>query len=126
MIYLTFEEYSNIGGVMDVTAFERNIDRASGIIDDATFNRVQPMRGVPRRVKALCRDLVEYLATNSNVNEKNVSSWSESQGMVSESVSYVAKSNDEMQTDIQNLIYDYLLGETDNNGTPLLYRGCRY
>ena len=25
---------------------------------------------------------------------------------------------------IQNMIYDYLLNVTDDNGTPLLYRGC--
>ena len=124
MIYLTYEEYSNIGGICDLTAFNRNIDRACGIIDNATHNRIECMAEVPQRVKALCRDLVEYLATNGNVNEKDVASWSESAGVVSESVSYVSKTKEEMQTDIDGLVYDYLASVTDDCGTPLLYRGC--
>ena len=124
MTYLTYEEYSNMGGVLDLTAFNRNIDRACGIIDNATHNRIECMAEVPQRAKALCRDLVEYLATNGNVNEKDVASWSESAGVVSESVSYVTKSKEEMQTDIDGIVYDYLAGVTDNCGTPLLYRGC--
>ena len=124
MIYLTYDEYSNMGGVCDLTAFNRNIDRACGIIDSATHNRIECMADVPKQVKACCRDLVEYLATNGNVNEKDVASWSESAGVVSESVSYVTKSKEEMQTDIDGLVYDYLASVTDDCGTPLLYRGC--
>ena len=124
MTYLTYEEYSNMGGVLDLTAFNRNIDRACGIVDNATHNRIECMADVPKQVKALCRDLIEYLATNGNVNEKDVASWSESQGPVSESLSFVTKTKEEMQTDIDGLVYDYLASVTDDCGTPLLYRGC--
>lgn len=124
MQYLDYQEYVSIGGVCDTTAFNRNIDRVCGIIDNATHNRIERMADVPKQVKALCRDLVEYLATNGNVNEKDVASWSESAGVVSESVSYVTKSKEEMQTDIDGLVYDYLASVTDDCGTPLLYRGC--
>ena len=124
MIYLTYEEYSNIGGICDLSAFNRNIDRACGIIDNATRNRIECMADVPKQVKALCRDLVEYLATNGNVNEKDVASWSESQGPVSESLSFVTKTKEEMQTDIDGLVYDYLASVTDDCEPPLLYRGC--
>lgn len=124
MTYLTYEEYSNMGGVLDLTAFNRNIDRACGIIDNATHNRIECMDDVPKQAKALCRDLIEYLATNGNVNAKDVSSWSESAGVVSESVSYTTKTADDIYGDIQNLLYDYLASLTDDKGTPLLYRGC--
>lgn len=124
MRYIEYQEYSDIGGVLDSTAFNRNIDRACGIIDNATHNRIECMADVPKQAKALCRDLIEYLATNGNVNEKDVSSWSESQGPVSESISYVSKTKEEMQTDIDGLVYDYLASVTDDKGTPLLYRGC--
>lgn len=125
MIYLTYDEYSQkLGGICDVTAFNRYIDRACGIIDNATHNRIECMADVPKQVKALCRDLIEYLATNGNVNEKDVASWSESQGPVSESLSFVTKTKEEMQTDIDGLVYDYLASVTDDCGTPLLYRGC--
>ena len=122
MTYLTYEEYSNMGGVLDLTAFNRNIDRACGIIDNATHNRVECMAEVPQRARALCRDLIEYLVENNGI--KVLTSKSQSAGGVSESESYATKTADDMYGDIQNMIYDYLGNETDDNGTPLLYRGC--
>lgn len=122
MIYLTYDEYTEIGGTLDLTAFNRNIDRACGIIDNATHNRIEGMAEVPQRAKALCRDLVGYLVENNGV--KIVTSKSQSAGGVSESESYATKTADDVCGDIQNIIYDYLGNEKDDNGTPLLYRGC--
>lgn len=123
MIYLTYEEYTEIGGTLDLTAFNRNIDRACGVIDNATHNRIECMAEVPQRAKALCRDLVEYL-TRNDTTEIAVTSRSQSAGGVSESESYATKTADDVYSDIQNMIYDYLLNVTDDNGTSLLYRGC--
>ena len=123
MIYLTYTEYKEIGGTLEETAFIRNIDRACGIIDNATHNRIECMAEVPQRAKALCRDLVEYLARYST-SDMVVSSRSQSAGGVTESESYVTKTDTELQADIDNMIADYLMAETDDNGTPLLYRGC--
>ena len=124
MIYLTYDEYSQkLGGICDVTAFNRYIDRACGIIDNATHNRIECMAEVPQRAKALCRDLVEYLARYST-NDMVVSSRSQSAGGVSESESYVTKTDVELQAEIDNMIADYLLMDKDDKGTPLLYRGC--
>ena len=123
MIYIDFEEYKEIGGVLDLTAFNRNIDRVCGIVDNATHNRIEGMTEVPQRAKALCRDLIEYLARYST-SDMVVSSRSQSAGGVSESESYVTKTDTELQADIDNMIADYLMAETDDNGTPLLYRGC--
>ena len=123
MIYLTYEQYKEIGGALDLTAFNRFESRACGIIDNATHNRIEGMTEVPQRVKALCRDLVEYLARN-DTTEVAVTSRSQSAGGVSESESYATKTADDVYGDIQNMIYDYLLNITDDNGTPLLYRGC--
>ena len=123
MIYLTYGEYSAMGGICDLTAFNRNIDRACGVIDNATHNRIDCMANVPQRAKALCRDLVEYLAKNDTI-EIAVTSRSQSAGGVSESESYATKTADDVYGDIQNMIYDYLLNVTDDKGTPLLYRGA--
>lgn len=123
MQYLDYQEYVSIGGVCDATAFNRFIDRSCGIIDNATHNRIECMKEVPQRAKALCRDLVEYLARN-DTTEIAVTSRSQSAGGVSESESYATKTADDMYGDIQNMIYDYLLNVTDDKGTPLLYRGC--
>ena len=123
MIYLTYDEYSAMGGILDLTAFNRNIDRACGVIDNATHNRIECMEEVPQRAKALCRDLVEYLARN-NTNEIAVTSRSQSAGGVSESESYATKTADDIYGDIQNMLYDYLGNEKTDNGIPLLYRGA--
>ena len=122
MTYLTYDEYSNMGGVLDLTAFNRNIDRACGVIDNATHNRIECMAEVPQRAKALCRDLIEYLVENNGI--KVLTGKSQSAGGVSESESYATKTADDVYGDIQNMLYDYLGNETDDNGTPLLYRGC--
>ena len=122
MTYLTYEEYTAIGGTLDLTAFNRNIDRACGVIDNATHNRIEYMAEVPQKVKPLCRDLLEYLVENNST--KIITSKSQSAGGVSESESYATKTADDVYGDIQNMIYDYLLNVTDNNGIPLLYRGA--
>ena len=122
MTYLTYEEYSNMGGVLDLTAFNRNIDRACGIINNATHNRIECMKKPPEKVKPLCRDLLEYLVQNNGA--KIVTSKSQSAGGVSESESYAVKTADDLQNEIAGMIYDYLGSCVDDNGTPLLYRGA--
>ena len=122
MIYLTYAEYKEIGGTLEETAFNRNIDRSCGIIDNATHNRIADMKKVPQNVKTLCRDLLEYILENGN--GKIITSKSQSAGGVSESESYATKTADDIYGDIQNILYDYLGSTTDDNGTPLLYRGC--
>lgn len=123
MQYLTYEEYTEIGGTLDLTAFNRNIDRACGVVDTETRNRVENMKEMPRQVKACCRDLTEYLHNNSTL-AKSVSSKSQSAGGVSESESYSEKTAEDMFGDIMNILYDYLGSLTDDNGTPLMYRGA--
>ena len=122
MIYLTYTEYKEIGGTLEETAFNRNIDRACGIIDNATHNRIVCMKEVPQKVKSLCRDLLEYLVENNST--KIITSKSQSAGGVSESESYATKTADDVYGDIQNMLYDYLGNEKTDNGIPLLYRGC--
>jgi glycosylphosphatidylinositol transamidase (GPIT) subunit GPI8 len=124
MAYLKYQEYLTFGGVLDETAFNRNIDRACSVIDRYTYKRITLMLNVPSEVKALCRDLVEYYATNATVNEKGVSSWSQSAGPVSESVSYESKGSEDIETDVRNIVFDYLWTTLDDNGTPVLYKGA--
>ena len=56
MIYLTYDEYLEIGGSdVGLSAFNRNIDRVCGMLDNATFGRLEKMTEIPRQVKACCR-----------------------------------------------------------------------
>ena len=123
MIYLTYDEYSAMGGICDLTAFNRNIDRACGFIDLHTKSRLQTVLEVSQRVKACVRDLVEYIANNVS-GAKAVTSKSQSAGGVSESESYATKTDDEINAEMLNIVYDYLATEKDDNGTPLMYRGA--
>jgi hypothetical protein len=123
MQYLTYEEYTEIGGTLDLTAFKRNIDRACGFVDLHTQSRLQSVLKVSQRVKACVRDLVEYLA--NNVSSGNaVTSKSQSAGGVSESESYANKTTDELNAEMLCVVYDYLISEKDDFGTPLMYRGA--
>lgn len=124
MQYLTYEEYTEIGGTLDLTAFNRNIDRACAIIDNYTLGRVEKMRDIPKKVKLCCRELVDYFS-NHNFMGKNVVSRSQSAGGVSESESYVELSTEIIEKETENIIYTYLARETDDNWTPLLYRGAK-
>lgn len=120
MVYISYNEYKEIGGVLDETAFERNIYRACGIIDAATSGRVKAMSAVPSEVKALCRDLAEICENERTAGIAQ--SRSQTAGAVSESVSYFSSA--EHSEKIKTLISDYLSEVCDDNGTPLLYRGC--
>jgi len=123
MQYLTYEEYKEIGGTLDLTAFNRSIDRACGVIDNATQKRIEAMENVPRSAKSLCRELVEYFSANFG-SSKQISSHNQSAGGVSEGESYVIRSTEERAGEIGDMVKDYLLHEVDDNGTPLLYRGA--
>ena len=123
MNFITYDEYSVIGGVLDVAAFERYSARAFSKITTETHGRIASMASVPNEVKHLCRDLIEYLFYNVK-QEKAIASTSQSQGGASESESYTNKTSKDIEDDIDGLIYDYLASVVDDNGTPLLYRGC--
>ena len=123
MQYLTYEEYTEIGGTLDLTAFNRNIDRACGFVDLHTQSRLQSVLEVSQMAKACVRDLVEYLANNVS-GAKAVTSKSQSAGGVSESESYATKTDDEINAEMLCIVYDYLATEKDDNGTPLMYLGA--
>ena len=123
MTYLTYEEYTEIGGTLDLTAFKRNIDRACGFVDLCTKSRLQSVLEVSQMTKACLRDLVEYLANNV-LEAKAVTSKSQSAGGVSESESYATKTADDANAEMLNIVYDYLATEKDDNGMPLMYRGA--
>ena len=123
MQYLTYDEYINIGGTLDLTAFKRNIDRACGFVDLQTQSRLQGVLEASARVKACVRDLVEYLAANVS-SGKTVTSKSQSAGGVSESESYATKTSEDINSEMLNIVYDYLATEKTDCGTPLMYRGA--
>lgn len=122
MQYLTYEEYQEIGGTLDLTAFKRNIDRACAMIDIRTQSRLEAFDSIPQIVKMVCADLVEYIATNT-VEKPIVTSKSQSAGGVSESESYAVKTADDFANDLDRIIEPLALVKT-KNGISILYRGA--
>ena len=122
MTYLTYEEYSNMGGVLDLTAFNRNIDRACAMIDNRTQSRLECFEEIPQIVKVVCVDLIDYITTNT-VDKPIVTSKSKSAGGVSESESYAVKTAEDYSTDLDR-IFEPLAVVKTKNGISILYKGA--
>lgn len=122
MQYLTYEEYTEIGGELSLTAFNRNIDRACAMIDIRTQSRLEEFDNIPQIVKIVCADLVGYIATNT-VEKPIVTSKSQSAGGVSESESYAVKTADDFANDLDR-IFEPLGVVKTKNGISILYRGA--
>ena len=123
MIYLTFEEYSEMGGVLDETAFNRNIDRACAMIDNRTQSRLECFEKLPKIVKVVCADLVDYISTNTV--EKTITSKSQSAGGVSESEGYATKTAEDYSADLDRIFEPLAVVKTEN-GVSVLYKGAMY
>ena len=123
MVYLTYEEYITIGGTLDLTAFNRNIDRACAMVDVRTQSRLKKFEVIPDIVKVVCRDLVEYI-TENKVEKPNVSSRSQSAGGVSESESYTVKTAVDFSADLDR-IFEALIPDETANGVSIMYRGAQ-
>ena len=111
-----------MGGVLDLTAFNRNIDRACAMIDIRTQLRLETFEEIPQIVKVVCRDLVDYISTNS-VEKPIVTSKSESQGPISESISYATKTAEDYSADLDRIFEPLGLVKT-KNGIQIDYRGA--
>lgn len=121
MEYLTYEEYKGIGGTLEETAFNRNIERAYAMIDIRTHSRLLEFEEIPKIVKTVCADLIDYISTNTV--EKVVTSRSQSAGGVSESESYETKTVDDYSADLDR-IFEPLAVVKTKNGINILYRGA--
>jgi glutamyl-tRNA reductase len=121
MTYLTYEEYSNIGGRLDLTAFNRNIDRVCAMIDNRTQSRLECFEEIPQIVKVVCADLVDYISTNAV--EKVITSKSQSAGGVSESESYATKTAEDYSVDLDRIFEPLSIVKT-KNGVSITYRGA--
>ena len=122
MSYLTYEEYTEIGGTLDLTAFKRNIDRACAMIDNRTQSRLECFVEIPQIVKIVCADLVDYIANNS-VDKAIVTSKSQSAGGVSESESYAIKTAEDYSADLDRIFEPLAVVKTEN-GISITYRGA--
>ena len=123
-MYIDYSEFQRIYGAtsMDGTEFSRYEFRARRIIDRATCGRVGRMAAVPEAVKYLIAELIhiEFTSAAPLSGERAVKSFNNDG--YSETYSD-AMTQEKVEEREQALIADYLAGEADDEGTPLLYLG---
>lgn len=122
--YLTYEEYVIYGGTLSETDFYPLEFRARKRIDRQTFSRVQDMEEVPEAVKQCMLSLIdidsktglEAQVANPVVTSFSNDGYSESYGKVLS----VTDADSQMSASIRSMLW----GEKNDEGIPLLYRGC--
>lgn len=123
-MYIDLMYYRQNGGKEDMehAAFSRNEFRARKMVDKLTQSRVKNMAQVPEAVKRLMVELVTLENTQGaeQIGEQKVTSFSND----GYSETYAETLTVEQVKEIEcELISEYLSGETDDEGTPLLYLG---
>lgn len=122
-LYLTYQEYKSYGGELSETAFIPLEFKSRKRIDYLTDSRVQNMAAVPAAVKLCMYVLIgmessvgrSEQAASSSVSSFNTDGYSETYSQ--------AMDADTASAQMDALTKEYLYGEKDDNGTPLLYRG---
>lgn len=123
-MYIDLAYYVDGGGKvnMDDAAFARNEFRARKIVDRYTQGRVRNMAEVPETVKMLMVELVTLESNQGAGIMENQAVQSFSNDGYSET--YAEPLTVERVKQIEcNLVMEYLSGEVDDEGTPLLYLG---
>lgn len=123
-MYIDLTYYLNNGGKQSMTnaAFTRNEYRARKLVDKLTQGRVKKMANVPETVKRLMVELV-MLEENQGAElaEKQAVKSFSNDGY---SETYADPLTGEQVKEVEcNLIFEYLSGETDDEGTLLLWLG---
>lgn len=126
MKYLTYDEYITLGGSLNASDFALHAAEAQAYVDRYTFRRLRKETVIPESVKHCMFALVDVLCEIHKAQSGGVVSSESNDGV---SVSYAVlspeKSDERLNTIVPQTLYLWLSGETDSNGTPLLWRGVK-
>lgn len=118
-MYLSFDEYKDMGGIIGEGAFKRCAMRADAMITRMTHGRILNESPVRECVKYAAFDLVSAIAADmqTGADGQDIASMS-NDGM---SVTFTAGSSTARRH--AQIVRSYLDTQTDANGIPLLYAG---
>ena len=126
--YLTYDEYTSLGGSLDEASFELLEFEARRKIDGRTQNRLVGSEDVPQEVKMCEFHLINSLATydQSTTNISNSGNIA-SENIDGYSITYITAGQikdivNSKTTEINNIIRDDLM-EVRYEGQHLLFRG---
>lgn len=135
-MYLTYDEYVQLGGTLDEPAFADLEFEARSVVDWWTFNRLQNETEFPEAVKRCIYKLINLISAKQTAqlldNSDDENGIRSKAGILSTSndgvsVAYnIASANDiidNSQAEIENTIRRYLNGVKNSLGRKVLYRG---
>lgn len=133
-MYLTYEEYQNMGGTLDATTFDDLEFQAETLVNWYTFNRLKKDTTFPVELKRLMKYLInlayskkELLDASGSGNSESADKTIASQSNDGVSISYnILSAKDLMDAtkdEAENVIKQYLQGIMNEAGQLLLYRG---
>lgn len=134
-MYLTYEEYQNMGGTLDSTSYENFEFEAEALINWYTFNRLKNDVTFPEAVKRLMKYLIDLAqeraqlltAGGSGDSENSTGAAIASQSNDGVSVSYNVMSAAQIMESLKGqesgAIQRYLQDVVNEAGRKLLYRG---
>lgn len=134
-MYLTYDEYTNMGGnTLEETVFQQLEFEARTIVDWWTFNRLQNEESYPESVKRCMFALVKLLYDKQQamIVTARASDGSIQAGITGESNDGVSttyntlsakEAVDTMKTELDNTIRMYLSNVKNSLGRKVLYRG---
>jgi hypothetical protein len=126
-MYLEYSEFEDMGGTVNEDAFPRFEAKARTQIDRATHGRLAKETPVRNSVKYCVFELISAIAAGESVG--GIASGRAVASMSNDGVSVsFAQAGDDAGTRSDSIRYfaiirTWLDGETDANGTPLLYAG---
>lgn len=113
-MYITYEEYTALGGKASVSEFGRLAVKSAKIIDLHTHSRLKNVSRVPWSVVCACTELIDFMAEHTDGG--TVKSFS------TDGYSETRAGAEELSAAQEDIIYNYLAEECINS-VPLLYKG---
>lgn len=123
--YLTYNEYKELGGNLDITPFNLLEYEARRIIDNRTLQRLKGIEIIPQEVKMCMFALINTI--NSYTSQSQTSKNISSESVGSYSVSYITGTQiqetiNSKNAELTDIVLNYLTGVIVN-GEHLVYLG---
>ena len=131
-VYLTYDEYTTLGGTLDENAFYAVEFEAQTFVNWITYNRLKDEETFSSTVKRCMYDLVSLITAKRNVllngtTESEGNSTIKTMQNDGVLVTYNTMSGEELfnalSVDAKRIILRYLNGEKNSKGKLLTYRG---
>ena len=123
--YLTYEEYTALGGTLDQTPFNLLEFEARQNVDKYTFGRLKELETQNQEVKLCIFKLINLMNSYNSYETQNKAISSENTDGYS--VSYGTPTTDFMEAknnEIQGVVREYLIDCQLEDGTPYMYCGA--